>query len=150
MLETGKPIFADQWQGPRAGLLDRDPADLHAKRHVIDHRTPWQKQILLQHVTNLADIAGGILLIDQDAAGGGSLKARNDVEDSALAAAGRHDRVTKRPAGTERSTGESAVKVCPPVWKVIDKLSSRNFGRMEPANFASIRPTGATGLPMKS
>ena len=87
MLEARQAIALDQRQGALACFADRDAGNFHAERNIVEHGAPWQQQVLLQHVTDLTNIACDILAIDQHAPCGGLLQASDDIEEGALAAA---------------------------------------------------------------
>jgi hypothetical protein len=90
-----------QRQCALARLSQRHALDLHAEDDIVEHGAPRQQQILLQHVADAADGAGGFRAVDQHAATGRFQKARDDVEDRALAAARRADQADET-AGRNR------------------------------------------------
>jgi len=91
VLEAGEAVAPQQGQRPRAGLGELHALDLHAEDDVVGEGAPRQQQVLLQHVADAPDGAGGVDPIDQDAALARLLQAGHDVEDGALAAARRPD-----------------------------------------------------------
>jgi hypothetical protein len=56
--------------------------DFHAERHVFEHGTPRQQQVLLQHESNVGVRALHALAVDQGFAFARRVKTRPDVEQS--------------------------------------------------------------------
>ncbi len=96
-------------QGRRAlaRFCNRHAAYFHAQGHIVDHRSPRQQKVLLQHVADLADHPGRILTVDQDATGSWMQQSGDNVEDRALTAPRRPDQ------GDEATSGHLADRQAP-------------------------------------
>src|SRR3954452_9765709 len=86
MLEAGESVAMEQRQCPLARLAQRNALDFHAENGVVEHGSPRQQKILLQHVADAADRAGGVAAIAHPAAGARLEQPGDDVENGALAA----------------------------------------------------------------
>ncbi len=91
IFEAREPVALQQRQRALARRAQRHTLDLHAEDDVVEHGAPRQQQILLQHVADAADRAGGVDAVDQHAAAGRLQQSGDDVEDRALAATGGSD-----------------------------------------------------------
>jgi hypothetical protein len=88
--EVGPGLFARFFLG--------DAVKLHAEDHVIEHGSPRQQHILLQHVADEADHAADPGAVKIDFAARRFDQPGDDIEDGRLAAAGRPEDADESPA----------------------------------------------------
>ncbi len=86
--EVAQTVTPRQFRGSDAIRFVGASGERGRKRDVAKHGAPGQKQILLQHVADLARAAADVLPIEHDASRAGLQQTRNHVEERALAAAG--------------------------------------------------------------
>ena len=86
-----------QRQRPFPRRAQRHVLDLHTENDVVEHRAPRQQQVLLQHVADAADGAGGVDALDEHAAAGRLQQSGDDVENGGFAAAGGADQADEAP-----------------------------------------------------
>ena len=131
IFEAGKAVALQQRQRAPARFAQRHALDLHAEDDVVEHGAPGQQQVLLQHVADAANGAGGIDAIDHHAAGGRLQQPGDDVEDRALAAARRSDQADEAALrDRQRRSGASASKTPVGVLNAMLTFSTRSLGAM--------------------
>ena len=91
IFEPGQSVAMKQRQRALARRPQRHVLNFHAEDGVVEHRAPGQQQILLQHIADAADGAGGVDAVDQHPAAARPQQSGDDVEDGAFAAARRAD-----------------------------------------------------------
>src|SRR5262252_4276419 len=128
IFEAGQSVAMKQRQRALARRAQRHVLNLHAENGVVEYRAPGQQQVLLQHIADAADGAGGVDAVDQYPAAGRLQQSGDDVENSAFAAARRADQAHETALRIDSVIGASAWKAPVGVLNVMLTSATQSFG----------------------